>query len=139
MKKKLLNLLAERKEIYLTELPELMPEIKGKYSAYMPVKKGVNPNILWLAGVTQDFIKVFSDLLIEDKSIDWKPQDIFFLLVDGKPIYRDIPLAKQKSIKSKKECWLPVSIMLAEKKMKKIIQMCFLINMKTMLKNVKKC
>ena len=115
MKKKLLKLLAERKEIYFTELPELMPEIKGEYSIYMPVNKGINPNILWLAGVTQDFIKVFNELLIEDKSIDWKPQNIFLLLVDGKPIYGGMPIAEPKMIKSKKECWLPMSIMLAGK------------------------
>ena len=113
MKMKLLKLLAERKEIYFTELPELMPEIKGEYSIYMPVKKGINPNILWLEGVTQDFIKVFNELLIEDESIDWEPKNILLLLVDGKPIYGEIPLAGPKIIKSKKECWMPMSIMLA--------------------------
>ena len=115
MKTKLIKLLSERKEIYFIELPELMPEIKGEFSIYMPVKKGINPNILWLGGVTQDFIKVFNELLIEEKTIDWKPQNIFLLLVDGKPIYGNIPIVEPKMIKGKKECWLPMSIMLAEK------------------------
>ncbi len=112
MKEKLLKLLTERKEIYFLDLPDLMPEIKGEYSIYMPVKKGANPNILWLANTTQAFIKVFNELLIEEKIIEWKmPQSMATLLIEGKPVYGGIPLANNKLVKSNKHCWAPIIIM----------------------------
>ena len=113
MKTKLIDLLTNKKEIYFTELPHLMPEIKGEYSIYMPVKEGVNPNILWLAGVTQDFIGVFNELFTEEKKIDIEVRGIFLFLADQKPIYTNIPTAKPKSLKGTKECWLPIVIKLA--------------------------
>ncbi len=116
MKEKLLKLLGERGKIYLIELPSLMPEINGEYSIYMSVKEGLNPNILWLGGVTQDFIKLFNELLIEERSIEWNPENIFVLMFDGMPIYKNIALGDPKMIKTKEECWLPISIALAGKK-----------------------
>ena len=112
MKTKLIDLLTEQKEIYFTELPHLMPEIKGKYAMYMPVKEGVNPNILWLAGVTQEFIDIFNELFNKEKKIDIEVRGIFLFLADQKPIYTHVPIAKPKSLNGKKECWLPIIIKL---------------------------
>jgi hypothetical protein len=113
MKKKLLKLLAKKKEIYFLDLPELMPEIKGEFSIYMSVKPGINPNILWLAGVTNKFIKVFNEVLIEEKSVVWEPINPMFVIFDGKPMY-SMPIAKASLAKSQKECWLPIILKLSK-------------------------
>lgn len=115
METKIIEILKERRELNITELPEIMPEIKGDYSMYMPVKEGFNPNILWLSGVTQDFIKAFNSLLIEKKIIKWEPRDLLLFIYDGSPIYTNIPMAENKLSKKDKECWLPICIKLAER------------------------
>ena len=115
MKNKLIELLKDRQQINITELPKLIPEIKGEYSMYMPVKKGFNPNILWLAGVSQDFIKVFNSLLIKEKKIEWKPSNLMVFVFDQSPIYSNISIADRKLAKTKKECWLPIAIKLKKK------------------------
>ncbi len=48
MKKKILKLLKERREINITEFHTFIPESKGEYAIYMPVKDNINPNILWM-------------------------------------------------------------------------------------------
>ena len=112
MKNKLIELLKDRQQINITELPKLIPEIKGEYSIYMPAKKGLNPNILWLAGVSQDFIKVFNSLLTDEKKIEWEPRGVMFFILDGSPIYTNIPMADSKLIEKETECWLPICIKL---------------------------
>jgi len=111
MKNKLLELLTERGEICITNLKNFMPEIKGNYDIYMPVNQGINPNILWLSGVTQEFIKVFNVLLVEEKSIIWEPRSVMVFMIDNAPIYK-MDIFNPKKPKSKKTCWLPICIML---------------------------
>jgi hypothetical protein len=48
MEKKLLKILENKGSIYFTEITKLMPETKGEYAIFMPVKEGVNPNIVWV-------------------------------------------------------------------------------------------
>lgn len=115
MEDKLLNILEKNGVVFLTELPKLMPEIKGEFAIFMPVNKGFNPNILLLHGVTQEFIKVFNKLLVDDKIIEWKREDVFTLMFHGVPIYAGISMATPRRIRTKKECWLPVSIKLKAK------------------------
>ena len=108
MKDKILQKLKEGK-IFITELPLLFPEIKGEYSVYMPVKEGFNKNILWLSNVSQDFIKVFNELLIEKKLIDVINEPIDELIFYSKPIY-GLPRINKTRMKNQKHCWMPVSI-----------------------------
>jgi len=114
MKNKILTLLAEREKIILTELPDLMPEIKGEWSIYMPVKKGCNPNMLWLAGVNEDFITAFNELLITEQLIDWNPISAIDVMFEHKTMYV-MDLATPKLSKSTKHCWMPISINLMKK------------------------
>jgi hypothetical protein len=112
MEKKLLKILENKGSIYFTEITKLMPETKGEYAIFMPVKEGVNPNIVWVYGVKQSFIKVFNKLLVQDKIINWNPESLFFLINDCKPIYKNVAVINKRLIKSKKECWMPISIKL---------------------------
>lgn len=115
MKKKLLKLLSERKEICITQLYELMPEIKGEYGMFMPVKAGLNPNVLWLGGVSQEFIHLYNKLWLEEKVIDWEPVNIWEYLFEGAPI-PTLPIVSKRKIKlSKKVCWMPIKIKLLKK------------------------
>jgi hypothetical protein len=113
MKQKILELLKERREINITDFHTFIPESKGEYSIYMSVKPDINPNILWMAGVTQDFIKAFNELLIDEKLIDWKPVDIMCYMFDGSPIY-NTKLCEKKYLKKQTECWLPIAITLKQ-------------------------
>ncbi len=116
MKQKLIELLQQKESIFLTDLYKLMPEINGEYAIYMPMKEGYNPNIVWCINVSQEFIKVFNELLIDDKTIDWNPEEIWSLIFENAAIMSNIPLAKPNLLKTKKECWLPISIKLSNKK-----------------------
>lgn len=115
MKDRLLKLLEENWELYLPELHKLMPEIDGEYAIYMPVKPKYNPNILLCGNVSTEFIDVFNQLTLE-KIITLVPHSIQEILLDSKCIYSNIPLISKKDMKSKKECWLPVSIVKITKK-----------------------
>jgi len=115
MKQKVLDLLKERHEINITEFPKLIPEAKGKYSIFMPVKQGINPNILWVNGVTEEFIDVFNELLIDKRLIEWKPSNILMYIADNSPIYTEIDLFKKKYLKKQIDCWLPITIILKSK------------------------
>ena len=115
MKKKIIKILAEKGEIYFTELKMLIPEIKGKFAIYMPVKDNINPNILLLDGVSSDFIKIFNELFIE-KKIYWNAVRIVDILTSGAPMYSGIPIATMKRAKTKEHCWLPIKIKLKERR-----------------------
>ena len=109
MKQKILELLKEKHEINMTDFHKFIPEIKGEYAMFMPVNPGINPNILWLSSVTQDFILAFNQLLIDEKLIDWRPTDIKCYIFDNSPIY-DMKLCQRKDIKKQNKCWLPIVI-----------------------------
>jgi hypothetical protein len=111
MKTKILALLKERGEINITEFRTLIPESKGEYSIYMPVKPSFNPNVLWMGLVTQEFIKCFNELLIVKELIDWNPKDILSYMIDNSPIY-NVKLFKKEDFKKQTECWLPIVIFL---------------------------
>jgi hypothetical protein len=110
MKQKILELLKERGKINITDFHTFIPELKGEYAMYMPVKQGLNPNILWIANVNQEFIKAFNELLIDEKIIKWEPADIWCYMYDGSPIYTNMKLCEKKHIKKSVECWLPIVI-----------------------------
>jgi len=107
MKEKILDLLKKNDSIYFPSLSIYIPEIAGEYAIYMSVKQNVNPNILWLNGVSQDFIKVFNELLVGEKLIKFTVDDIGDILFRGLPIY-SLPLASKRNISSKIHCWLPI-------------------------------
>jgi len=113
MKQKILELLKERREINITDFHSFIPESKGEYAMYMPVKPGLNQNILWMAELTQDFIKAFNELMIDEKLIEWKPTDIMCYMFDGSPIY-NMKLCEKKYIKKQVKCWLPIVITLKQ-------------------------
>ena len=112
MKQKILELLKKRREINLTEFHNLIPESNGKYAMFMPTKPGFNPNILWMAEVTSDFIKAFNELLINEKLIEFKPAHIMCYFFDGSPIYADMKLFEDKHMKKQTECWMPIVVTL---------------------------
>ncbi len=112
MKEKILKLLSERDRVFLTELKYLLPEISGEYSFYMPLLDGLNPNILWVANVSEEFNRALFDL-INDKKIQWKVKSFYELLFEGGDIY-DLPIATLKMTKTKKHCWLPIEISLSK-------------------------
>lgn len=109
MKEKLLQIIANWGDVCITSLPQMMPEIKGEYAMYTPMKDGYNPNVLMLHGVSQDFIKVFNDLE-QNKIIEKIPTTLMIVMIDGGGIY-DLPIATVSRVKkSKKECWIPLLI-----------------------------
>lgn len=109
MKEKLLKIIANCGDVCLTSLPKMMPEIKGEYSMYLPVKDGCNPNVLMLGGVAQDFIMAFNDL--EQSGVIKKlPTSVMIAMIDGAGVY-GLPLATPSLVrKSEKECWMPILI-----------------------------
>jgi len=110
LKNKLISILFKRNKLMITELHKLLPEIKGVYTIYMPVKPDINPNIIWFAGVSQDFIRVFDVLLNVDKSIGWDPEHILTYIFFNAPIYKHKQLSSSKQLKGNTELWLPISI-----------------------------
>ena len=114
MKKKIIEILKERGVLNITDLLNLMPEIKGEYSLYMPVKEGGNRNILWIGNVNLKFKKAFDELLMRDKIIAWYPADVWEFLWMGSPCYK-LPLVTPRRAKcGKKECWMPITIRMAK-------------------------
>ena len=114
MKNKILQLLNDNNEIYLLDLFDIMPEIRGEYAIYMPIKAGYNPNVLWVDHVSKEFIAVFNELVVFEKKADIKQIDFWSLLFDGKPIYSHIPFISQKRLKGKKTCWMPIALIKGE-------------------------
>ena len=109
MKKKLLQIIADTYDICLTEIPKMIPESKGEYSAYLPVKNGYNPNILMVGNVSQDFIKLFNELE-QSKQIIKEPCTVMIHLIDGAPVYSLPIVTNTKGMKGKKEHWIPLVI-----------------------------
>jgi hypothetical protein len=107
---KIIELVSERERVFLTEIPRLIPEIEGEFAMYMSVVDGINPNILWVSGVIEDFPEILHELLVNGDKIRWQPADLQEMLFNSKPIYTKIPIATLKMAKTKKECWLPVEI-----------------------------
>ncbi|MEI8046512.1 MAG: hypothetical protein WCI92_03965 [Bacteroidota bacterium] len=114
MKNKILQLLDDNNEIYLLDLFKIIPEIKGEFAMYMPIKEGYNPNILWADHVSEEFIAVFNELVVFEKKADIRPIDFLILLVDGKPIYSHIPLICKRKLRGKSPCWMPISLIKGE-------------------------
>jgi len=108
----LLKLLTPGKKIMITTLLKDLPEIKGDFAIYMPVNKGINENILWINGVSKDFITVFNNLLVDLKLITWNPEHIITYLLTESPIYSKPQITTEKQLKSQTVCWLPISIQL---------------------------
>ena len=115
IREKLMALLARKGEVWFTEVSKLIPEAKGGYAMYMPMKEGYNPNVLWTGGVNVDFIEVINKDLITDKVIDWKPMHFLALMADGAPMIANLPLASLRRAKGKKECWCPAVMYLPKK------------------------
>jgi hypothetical protein len=117
MENKLLQILAEYPNLHITRLLGMMPEIKGEYAVFMSTNEGLNPNILWLDGVSQDFIRLFNRVLIDDKSIMWQPEDIDSFIWSQSPVYV-MTIATRRLIKGVKHCWLPISLKLSDEQIK---------------------
>ena len=111
MKDRIIEILKERGEVNLTHFFHLIPETKGEYEMYLPVIAGVNPNILLISGVSQEFITAYNQLVIEQKIVEWNPVDIHNYFFDGSPIY-EMPIAKKRHAKTQTRVWLPTSLKL---------------------------
>ena len=112
MKKKIIEILKEKGEMNITDLHTLMPEINGDYAIRVGVKEGVNPNMVWINGVTLEFAEAFQSLMYEEKKIDWRPVEKWEYLVCGSPYYPDLPIATPKRAKGNKPCWMLIAIKL---------------------------
>lgn len=112
MKQKILEILKERKQVNITEFHNLIPESKGEFSMYMPVKPGNNPNILWMGGINKEFTQAINKLMVDEKLIDWEPVHLIIYLWAGSPIYANIPIATKRRAKGKKRCWMPIILKL---------------------------
>jgi len=113
MKQKLLNILKERGEINITDLHDLIPEINGQYTAFMPTKPGLNPNIIWMTGIKNEFIKVLNDLMIVERKIQWVPVNVWDYSFSNSRLYNK-KIADPKYLKTKTECWLPIKLILSK-------------------------
>lgn len=111
MKDRIIEILKERGETNLTLFLHLMPECQGEYAIYLPLKEGMNPNILLLSGVKQEFIKAYSELLVDDKIAEWKPVSLLDYFFDCSPYYK-MELCRPRHVKTKKHVWLPTSLKL---------------------------
>ena len=107
----------------ITDIAKKLPQIKGEFAIYMPVKKGINPNIFWMNGVSKDFITVFNNLLITKKLLQWQPEHLFTFIYLQAPIYSAKQLTNEKQLKTKEELWLPISITLKPEVNKKNVQL----------------
>lgn len=114
IKDRIVEILKERGEVNLTHFFHLIPEIKGEYEMYAPLKEPYNPNIMLISGVSQEFIQAFSDLN-QAKEIEVTPVDIMIFMFDGSPIYH-MKLFQKRHFKTKTVCWQPVSISLSKTK-----------------------
>ena len=113
MEEKLLELLKDKKDVCITKLFELMPEIKGEFCYYLPFKEEYNQKIYIINMVTEDFIHTLDKLTRIEEKINFKAVPTWIFLVDNAPIYQD-KVFSARYIKSKKECWMPVTIELAK-------------------------
>lgn len=112
LKKKIITLLATKYKIMATEFLGLLPETKGNNSIYMPTLENINSNICWFNMVSQDFCRVFENLLIEEKSICWNPEHIFTYYLYAAPTYKMDSITNAEQLKTNQELWLPISIQL---------------------------
>lgn len=110
IRERILEILKERDKINITDFHNLIPESKGEYAMYMPVKGDANPNIILMSGVSMRFINAFNELIMNQ--ITFEVGDIYCFMFDGSPLYGGYPLCKKRNLKGKKECWLPIVIKL---------------------------
>lgn len=96
----------------MTNIAKYMPEASGEYSMFLPVNAGMNPNILIASNVSKEFIRVFNEC-IKEKSIICKPTTTLVYIMDGAPIF-DMNIVTTKSVKTEKNCWMPVIVKTGE-------------------------
>jgi hypothetical protein len=106
----LLKLLTPGKNIMITTLFEDLPEIKGEFGICMPMKKGMNQNILWINKVSKDFVTVFNNLLNKAELITWNPESIVTFFYLKAPCYDVEQITIPKHFYTQKQYWLPISI-----------------------------
>lgn len=116
IKEKLLVLADERRYstegIYFTEVPKLIEEAKGEFALYAPFKKGYNPNVLLVGGISAEFVEAFNDLVQRDEVLEIEPREFMIIMFDQAPMY-DLPLVTIRTAKrGKKHCWLPAVLKL---------------------------
>jgi len=107
----------------ITDIAKKLPQIKGEFAIYMPVKEGINPNIYWINGISKDFSVVFNNILITKKLIQWQPEHLFTFIYLQAPIYLGKQLTNENQLKTKEELWLPISITLKPEINKKNIKL----------------
>ena len=116
MKDKIIKLLKEySKNMYgpntrlnITDVFKHLPEAKGNYALMFSAKEGYNQNILWLDGTTKEFNKSIYDL-INDKTINWKPENFWSYNFNGSPCY-NVTICEPKHRKKQTHCWMPISL-----------------------------
>ena len=99
------------KDLYLTDLSYLIPEIKGEYSSYLPINKlNKNPNIIIMQGISREMIKTFQQMLSSNIIKITYHEMIFMNMMFDNAIILNLPLANEKSFRNKEICWNPFRI-----------------------------
>jgi hypothetical protein len=111
MKEKLIKLLKTKGSVNFTDLPKLMPEIKGDYTMYLPLGKNGNPNIILVDKVRSEFIEEFNEV---KGKIDLNLESVFSLMFDNSTVYSNMPIASKSDTRGTRECWLPSSLSLKQ-------------------------
>jgi hypothetical protein len=108
MKRKIIDLIKERKELPLSMFKMYLPEISGNLIYYFPVKNIDKSDIVISMNVSEEFIISISEL-INDKVVSFKACHFFDIVFFGGEIY-SLPLVKSKKLSYRNPHWLPIMI-----------------------------
>lgn len=110
LERKIYDLVRENGELYLLDLFDLLPEIKGEFAYCFPPKdERHNKNIIIANSVSKDFISAMQNLIL-NKKVKFRVLQWWEVLIyaAGSSAY-NLPIVTERRLKQgKKDCWMPM-------------------------------
>jgi len=106
---------AYNEELYMLDLKDLIPELKGKYD-YVKGAKEWSVKTAFIGGVSKEAIGILDELIFIEKKLEPTPLNVYDLMFDGLGIWQDYPiwepgyLKNKKILNSKKTYWTPLKL-----------------------------
>jgi len=106
---------AYNQELYMLDLRDLIPELKGKYD-YIKGAKEWSVKTAFIGGVSKEAIGILDELIFIEKKLEPTPLSVYDLMFDGLGIWQDYPiwepgyLKNKKILNSKKTYWTPLKL-----------------------------